>query len=351
MMRNNEQIIGNSSALSEALEHASRLAQINRPILVVGERGTGKELVSERIHFLSQRWDGPLVKVNCAAISEQLLESELFGHEPGAFTGANRIHQGRFERADGGTLFLDELGAMSPGLQEKLLRAIEYGEFERLGGQTTLRVNVRVVAATNADLKSMAGEGHFREDLLDRLSFDIVHIPSLRHRLSDIPELAFHFAVQLCSELGWEAFPGFSERAALQLLQHPWPGNVRELKNAVERSLYRWGDETQRVDEIIIDPFASPFPDFAEPFNSSHADEATEVTASETGAEHKAPKRTQNFTASVALFEKQLLQEALAQHNQHQGHTARTLGLSYNQMRGLVRKYKLNNTGKNPGAA
>ena len=199
-------MVGNSIALTQALDHVSRLASINRPALIVGERGTGKELASERLHFLSPRWDGPLIKVNCAAISEQLLESELFGHEPGAFTGATRTHRGRFERADGGTLFLDEVGTMSLGLQEKLLRLVEYGEYERLGGQTTLQADVRVVAATHADLRELARRGEFRDDLLDRLSFDVVHLPPLRHRLSDIPELAHHFAVLMCAELEWELF-------------------------------------------------------------------------------------------------------------------------------------------------
>src|SRR5690606_14058123 len=162
---------------------------LNRPVLVLGERGSGKELIAERIHFLSSRWESSLHKVNCAAISDQLLDSELFGHEPGSFTGATRVHHGRFERADGGTLFLDELGAMSIRIQEKLLRLIEYGEFERVGGQQTIKVDIRIVAATNADLKKMAKKGKFREDLLDRLAFDVIPVPPLRERLGDIPEL------------------------------------------------------------------------------------------------------------------------------------------------------------------
>src|SRR5210317_2411498 len=259
LMRNTENMIGDSAALATALEQVSHLAQINRPILVLGERGTGKELIAERLHYLSPRWDAPLVKVNCAAMADSLLESELFGHEPGAFTGATRSHRGRFERADGGTLFLDELGTMSLRLQEKLLRLVEYGEFERLGGQQTLQVDVRVIAATNADLQQEAERGLFRSDLLDRLSFDVVHLPALRQRRDDIPELAQHFAVQMCAELGWELFAGFTEDAMSQLIQHSWPGNVRELKNAVERSLHRWGDPLEPVAQIVTDPFRSPF--------------------------------------------------------------------------------------------
>ncbi|MCY4428745.1 MAG: phage shock protein operon transcriptional activator [Halieaceae bacterium] len=332
MNKENQQVVGNSPALSEALEQASRLAQINRPILVIGERGTGKELLAERIHYLSMRWDQPLLKINCAAIAESLLESELFGHEPGAFTGATRVHQGRFERAAGGTLFLDELANMSLGLQEKLLRVIEYGEFERLGGQTTLHADVRVVAATNADLKQLARDSRFRADLLDRLSFDVVHVPPLHHREGDIMELAYHFAVHMCSELGWEAFPGFTEAAAEQLLHHPWPGNVRELKNVVERSLYRWGDASRPVADIVLDPFVSPYQGLLEP------DATTGPQRPENGAE---VSTTGNFAIEVAAFEIRLLRAALSENHFHQGATATALGLSYDQLRGLLRKYKL----------
>jgi psp operon transcriptional activator len=338
-------MVGNSIARTEALEQVSGLAAINRPVLIIGERGTGKELVSERLHFLSPRWDGPLVKVNCAAIAEQLLESELFGHEPGAFTGASRTHHGRFERADGGTLFLDELGNMSLGLQEKLLRLIEYGEYERLGGQTTLQANVRVAAATHADLRSMARRGQFREDLLDRLSFDVVHLPPLRHRLSDIPELAHHFAVQMCAELEWDLFPGFADAAAMQLLRHRWPGNVRELKNAVERSIHRWGDPNNPVGEIVLDPFVSPYADLDEadaaeapPLN---ANQAAPTSSAEPAGKDRAPARSRDFASSVASFERRILQETLQQHHNHQGRSAAALGLSYNQLRGLLRKYQL----------
>jgi psp operon transcriptional activator len=344
-MREQERMIGNSITLAQALEQVSRLAPIQRPVLVIGERGTGKELVAERLHFLSPHWDGPLLKVNCASIAEPLLESELFGHEPGAFTGASRTHRGRFERADGGTLFLDELGTMSMGLQEKLLRLVEYGEFERLGGQTTLQVDVRVIAATNADLRELVKQGKFRADLLDRLSFDVVHLPPLRHRLSDVPELAHHFAVQMCAELGWEYFPGFTDEAALALLKHPWPGNVRELKNVVERSIARWTEPEAQVANVVLDPFESPYSDWAEQEKNPQITNPVDSPVSQAEAPQRAepilPDNSKPFTQAVSDYERKLVKTALEQQQNHQGKTADALGLSYDQLRGLLRKHGL----------
>jgi psp operon transcriptional activator len=346
-MRNRETMIGESAALAAALGDVSRLAPINRPVLILGERGTGKELAADRLHYLSKRWDAPLVKVNCASLAETLLESELFGHEAGAFTGATAARRGRFERADGGSLFLDELGTMSLRLQEKLLRLIEYGEFERLGGQKTLQVDVRVVAATNADLRQQAARGEFRYDLLDRLSFDVVHLPALRHRPEDIPELAEHFAVQWCAELGWELFPGFTEDAVQALTHHAWPGNVRELKNAVERSVYRWEDPASPVAEVVIDPFVSPYAD-PEPTGQTHAPSPPQPGG--TAAEHEsteapAPK---DFTAHMTQVERDYLHQALAANGHHQRRTAEQIGLSYDQLRGLVRKHGLSRRRRRP---
>jgi psp operon transcriptional activator len=330
-MRQLQSIIGNSPALAGALEHLSHLARINRPILLLGERGTGKELAAQRVHFLSERWQAPLLKVNCAALADSLLESELFGHEPGAFTGATRIQKGRFERANGGTLFLDELGTMSMRLQEKLLRLVEYGEFERLGGQETLHVDVRVVAATNIDLRGQVSENQFRADLLDRLSFDVVHLPALRHRAEDIIELVQHFAIQMSAEMGWSLFAGFTDSALRTLQQYNWPGNIRELKNAVERSLFRWDNPELPVDNVIIDPFLSPYSDeivAAAQFESTDSDSADAT-------------ETMDFQTRMQRLERKLLQEALAKNGHNQRRTARSLGLSYDQMRGMVRKYKL----------
>lgn len=323
-------MIGNSAALASALDQLSHLAAINRPILIMGDRGTGKELAAERLHFLSPRWDAPLLKVNCAAMADSLLESELFGHEAGAFTGATRMQRGRFERADGGTLFLDELATMSVRVQEKLLRLVEYGEFERLGGQQTLSVDVRVIAASNVDLQQLAADKGFREDLLDRLSFDVVHLPPLRHRVEDIPELAQHFAIQMSAELGRDLFAGFSTAAMTALEQHSWPGNIRELKNVVERSVYRWTEPGQPVDTIVIDPFQSPFVE-REP-------SPTENTQAQTSHE---PTQTVDFAQRMDNIEKGLLQEALRDNQHNQRRTADALGLSYDQLRGLVRKHQL----------
>jgi psp operon transcriptional activator len=267
--------------------------------------------------------------VDATTIPEALVESELFGHEKGAFTDARARKQGLLEMADGGSLFLDEVATMSPRLQEKLLRLVEYGEFERLGGQQTLQVDVRVIAATNVDLQEQAAKGLFRSDLLDRLSFDVVHLPALRQRAEDIPELAQHFAVQMCAELGWDLFAGFSSSAMETLLRHQWPGNVRELKNAVERSLYRWNNPQAPVAEIVIDPFRSPY-----------ADElpAPQPALMESAADQAAAP---GFSERMGRIEMQLLQEALAQHGQNQRRAAGALGLSYDQMRHLVRKHQL----------
>ncbi len=329
-MRDVESIIGHSPALAAALEQVSHLARIHRPVLLMGERGTGKELAAQRLHYLSARWEAPLVKVNCAALSDNLLESELFGHEPGAFTGATRVRKGRFERADGGTLFLDEIATMSTRLQEKLLRLVEYGEFERLGGQETLQVDVRVVGASNVDLRTEVADQRFRADLLDRLSFDIVHLPPLRHRTGDIAELATHFAVQMCRELGWELFAGFTDPALEILERHRWPGNVRELKNTVERSLFRWDKPASPVGVVVIDPFDSPF---AEPEDEAPAADGGDVATP--------GDQAKDFHSRTRDFEISLLQSALRDNGYNQRRTAQALGLTYDQMRGMVRKYDL----------
>ena len=327
-------IIGESPQLAAALDHISRLAAIDRSVLIIGERGTGKELAAERLHYLSPRWDQTFTKINCSAIAETLLESELFGHEAGAFTGATKKSIGRFELTDGGTLFLDELATMSLRLQEKLLRVIEYGEFERVGGQKTMRVDVRLVAATNADLPSLADEGLFRWDLLDRLSFDVVHLPPLRERDDDLYELAQHFSVRMCRELGWDYFPGFSDAAIRQLSAHHWPGNIRELKNVVERSLFRTTDSERPIKAIVIDPFSSGA---SEP-TGEHPEDSGQIVVTSSAIE--SPDWPLSLKDVLRETELDWLQRALEACDQRQNEAAKLLSLSYDQMRALMRKHQ-----------
>lgn len=235
-MERTSQVIGQSGAFLDALELASRAAALDRPVLVIGERGTGKELVAERLHRLSPRWDQPLIVMNCAALPETLIEAELFGHEAGAFTGATKARAGRFEEAHRGTLFLDELGTLSMAAQDRLLRAVEYGEVTRIGASRPLRVDVRIVAATNEHLPDKVERHQFRADLLDRLSFEVVTLPPLRARSGDVLVLAEHFGRRMASEMGREAWPGFTKSAEALLVAYDWPGNVRELRNVLERA-------------------------------------------------------------------------------------------------------------------
>ncbi len=332
-------LIGESDSFLRVLEQVSALTQLNRPILVVGERGTGKELIAERVHYLSERWDKPLLKMNCAAMHEALLESELFGHESGAFTGANRRHIGRFERASGGTLFLDELATLSTATQDKLLRVIEYGDFERLGGSETLKADTRLVAATNVDLPQLADAGKFRHDLLDRLAFDVVTLPPLRERTEDILLLAQHFAVQMCKELGRAYFSGFSPAAERALTQYSWPGNIRELKNVVERSVYRQQQEERSLEDINFDPFASPYR-LSDP-KTIDAPDVSSTPSPKTIVTDASPRLPTDFHQCRSDLERSLLQQALQQANYNQKTAAKLLHLSYHQFRNQLKKHLL----------
>lgn len=324
-----QQIIGSSECWHQVLQQVSQVAPLNRPVLIIGERGTGKELVAERLHYLSKRWQQPYLQVNCAAMQENLLESELFGHEAGAFTGATRSRAGLFERADGGTLFLDELATASLAVQEKLLRIIEYGRFERVGGSKTLQVDVRVVAASNEDLPSLVAQNRFRGDLLDRLAFDVLNLPPLRYRKEDISELAEHFALRMCLELGYDYFSGFTPEAIQQLTEYDWPGNVRELKNAVERSIYRHADPATAVTNIVLDPFISPW----------RTDKVPVVTVEVTEPVVPTTLTECDLKMELAKLEQQLIRRALEQYHYHQRRSAQALGLSYDQLRAALRKY------------
>jgi len=329
-----ERLLGESPAFLRILEEVSLVAPLDKPVLIVGERGTGKELIAARLHFLSNRWEGEYLKMNCAAISDTLLETELFGHEAGAFTGATRTHKGRFERANGGTLFLDELATTSTLVQEKLLRVIEYGEFERVGGNKTLQCDVRLIAATNEDLPKLAEEGRFRSDLLDRLAFDVLTLPPLRERESDIMLLAEHFAISMAKELEREFFPGFSETAREALCGYGWPGNVRELKNVVERAVYRHLGEDP-VDNVVFDPFASPHRPGAG--TADNAETATESNEPATAA----PTLPIDLKQSVQTFEIELIEQAMLEAKHNQRKAAELLKLTYHQLRGYLKKYQL----------
>ena len=322
-------LIGESPVFLEVLERVSRVAQLNRPVLVVGERGTGKELIAARIHYLSPRWDRPFVKLNCAALTESLLETELFGHEAGSFTGATRRRLGRFELANEGSLFLDELATTSDRVQEKILRVIEYGELERVGGNDTILTDVRIIGATNEDLPALAEQGKFRADLLDRLAFDVITLPPLRERTEDILPLATHFAVKMSGELGLELFQGFSEPARDLLMDYDWPGNVRELKNVVERAVYTALGNDEPISKIIFDPFESPWRP------------GEEQTKSAAAPGESAPTEAYDFKEHIQNTEIELLQAALKRCRFNQKKTAEFLGMTYHQLRGYLRKYEL----------
>ncbi len=334
-------LIGSSSIFLDAVERASAAAALNRPVLVIGERGTGKELIAERLHRLSNRWGGPLISLNCAALPENLIDAELFGYEAGAFTGAQRARAGRFEDADGGTLFLDEIATLSPAAQERLLRVVEYGELTRIGSNRAIQVDVRLVGATNEDLPSLVDKGRFRADLLDRLSFEVVTLPPLRERDEDIEALSQHFARRMAVELGWAGFAGFTPAALATLKSHPWPGNVRELKNVVERSLYRWGDAEVPVGRIIVDAFESPWrPLTKEARVAAPIDPAGEATAIPVPRQPDLAAIA-DLRAAVATYERDILAAALERCRHNQRRTAAALALTYDQLRHAMKRHNL----------
>ena len=344
-MERENQFIGQSGAFLDAVERASLAAPMSRPVLVIGERGTGKELIAERLHRLSARWDEPLVIMNCAALPETLIEAELFGHEAGAFTGATKSRAGRFEEADKGTLFLDELGNLSMAAQERLLRAVEYGEVTRIGSSRPIRVDVRIVAATNDDLQAMADRGEFRADLLDRLSFEVITLPPLRVREGDIDVLADYFGRRMAAELHWEAWPGFADHVRRQLDEYAWPGNVRELRNVVERAVYRWDNWEEAIGHVQFDPFDSPWKPVTPAHRKPNGDGATKSKDPREPA--VAPAQTPDYDlvddlrAAVDEHERRIVEHALGKHRWNQRQTAKALGLSYDQLRHCIKKHGL----------
>ncbi|MFD1106142.1 phage shock protein operon transcriptional activator [Sphingobium olei] len=339
-MEKNTQFVGQSFAFLDAVEQAGRAAELNRPVLVIGERGTGKELIAERLHRLSPRWGEPLIVMNCAALPETLIEAELFGHEQGAFTGATKARPGRFEEADGGTLFLDELGTLSMAAQERLLRVIEYGEVTRIGASRPIMVDVRIVAATNEDLPAAADAGRFRPDLLDRLSFEVITLPPLRAREGDVTVLADHFGRRMAAELNWPQWPGFSAACAAELEGHGWPGNVRELRNVVERAVYRWDEPGKPISRITFDPFASPWK--PRPLMPK-ADDTAASSASPASASSPAAafEEISDLRAAVDAHEAAIIRTALERFRYNQRATAKGLGLTYDQLRHCMKKHGL----------
>ncbi|MBW1698589.1 MAG: phage shock protein operon transcriptional activator [Deltaproteobacteria bacterium] len=323
--------LGQSEAFLLFQERLSRVAPINRPVLLLGERGTGKELAASRLHYLSDRWQGPLVALNCAALSASLIESELFGYEKGAFTGAQQRRTGRFEAADGGTLFLDEIGNIPIEVQEKILRIVEYNTFERVGSSETLEVDVRIIASTNADLIDLSQRGRFKKDLLDRLSFEVLYLPPLRERKEDIMLLANHFAARMTAELGREKLPRFSDRAADDLLAYDWPGNIRELKNTVERAVYR--SDSNIITSIDFNPFSSPYMEKASIAGGAGRQLAPEKTSCD-------ELLCKPINEAVRELKTRMLEKALKETRYNQKEAARRLGLTYHQFRGLYRQLK-----------
>ncbi|WP_309382231.1 phage shock protein operon transcriptional activator [Cerasicoccus frondis] len=332
--------LGESDAFLEFQAQLSRAAPVERPVLLVGERGTGKELAARRLHYLSKRWDGPLVSLNCAALSPGVLESELFGHEQGAFTGAARRREGRFEAADGGTFFLDELGQAPLEVQRKILRVVEYGVFERVGGSEPVSVDVRLVAATNADLPAMAKAGKFLPDLLDRLAFEVLALPPLRVRRGDVSLLTRHFAARMASELDRYP-PDFSSAARRALENHDWPGNIRELKNVVERAVYRLDSDQDEVEAVDFDPFDTPWASLlASTEGTPIFSNARPVAAEPSEAAAEAISFDQPLTDAVSAMEARHVAEALRRTQGHQGRAAELLGIGYHQLRRLMKKHE-----------
>ena len=319
------QIVGESPPVRAVLSKIERVAPVPRPVLVLGPRGTGKELVARAIHTLSPRASEPFITINCAAVPENLLESELFGHEQGAFTGATKQKEGKFELADGGTLFLDEIGNMSMEFQAKILRVLEYQRFERVAGSESIQVNVRVIAATNADLKAAIAAGTFRADLYDRLAFEVITLPPLAERMSDVPVLAQYFLSLFRQEVAGITVKEIAPEAFARLARYDFPGNVRELKNVVERAIYM--AQGEKLTAADVDGALPP---------EAHGDSGpVPVVAGFVDDPGK------SLVERVEAFEAYLCKDALERTRFVQKEAAAALGLSYDQFRQRYRKYGL----------
>jgi len=308
-----EEIIGESKPMREVFSLVEKVAATRATVLITGESGTGKELIARAIHSRSPRASEPFVAVNCMALTETLLESELFGHEKGSFTGALGRRKGRFEVADKGTLFLDEVGEIAPSLQVKLLRALQERTFERVGGSQAISVDVRIVAATNRDLAEAVKAGAFREDLFYRLNVVRLELPPLRARMEDLPALAAHFIAKYAAEMGRQA-PKVSSEAMQRLYGHAWPGNVRELENALERAVILAGDE--------IRPSDLPF-----------------ELKPESGGQTATPPRDMTITEAVEDLEIRMIKRALEKASGVQSHAADALGITKSNLAYKMKKY------------
>jgi two-component system response regulator HydG len=310
-------LIGRSEAMINLLETVAQAAPSEATVLITGESGTGKEMIAGAIHYNSFRRDGPFIRINCAAIPETLLESELFGHERGAFTGADRRKEGKFRQADGGSIFLDEVSEMSLGMQVKLLRVLQEREITRVGGDEVLDVDVRVIAAANRNLLQAMAAGRFREDLYYRLNVVTLHVPPLRSRREDIPLLAQHFLIQFAKQ-NHKAIKGFTPRAMDRLLRYAWPGNVRELMNAVERG-------------VVLS--RSDYLDEAELPLISAADGVTEPPP--------APGVMTNGEAPLEEVEKAAILKSLAAAEGNKSEAARRLGITRRTLHQKLKKWRL----------
>lgn len=331
-----QEVLGESPAFLDFQDKLRLVAPVQRPVLLQGERGTGKEMAARRLHFLSSRWGEPFIPLNCAALAPSLIESELFGHEAGAFTGARQQRKGRFEAAHGGTLFLDEISLIPRETQEKILRVVEYGVFERVGGNANIEVDVRIIGASNVNLQAEAEAGRFKADLLDRLAFEALFIPPLRHRPEDILLLARHFAARMAHELDRAGVPLFDDSARQALLDYGWPGNIRELKNVVERAVYQSEGESLEADSFNFHPFRSPW---QEPVPIP-SEKSVSPTEAETASVKSLPDEGFSLPDYLREAEVQCLRQALEQSRYNQKKAARLLGLSYHQFRGLYRKHE-----------
>ncbi len=317
--------LGESEAFINFQQELSLAAKVDRSVLVIGERGSGKELAASRLHYLSPRWQNPFVAINCAALPQSLIETELFGHEAGAYTGATKMRKGRFEEANSGTLFLDEIGLIPLEVQEKILRVVEYGSFERVGSSKTIEVDVRIIGATNADLLALCKEGKFKQDLLDRLSFEVLFLPPLRDRGDDILLLASYFAAKMAFECGKEHDPSFSDELVDKMLSYGWPGNIRELKNTIERAVYR--TEEDLITDLVLDPFKNPF-------------KSEKVIEPDDHAQIFSNFELEEYQSVKEQVDISFIRKALYRAGQNQRRAAQMLDLTYDQFRGLYRKYK-----------